>query len=82
MSPTDNKFSPTDDYLCLPQIAQICTDLFLRTITFSRGKQTCPPYHSPFKRRTNQSSPLQGELEGVSNISTQISNMFFLLTFR
>ena len=42
-------------------------DLFLRTIALSRGKQTCPPYHSPFKRRTNQSSPLQGELEGVSN---------------
>ena len=28
--------SPTDDYFCLPQIAQICTDLFLRTIALSR----------------------------------------------
>ena len=67
--------SPTDDYFCLPQIAQICTDLFLRTITFSRGKQTYPPYHSPFKRRTNQSSPLQGEIEGVSNQKHKASHI-------
>ena len=48
--------SPTDDYLCLPQIAQIHTDYFHAD-------------HSLFTRRTNQFSPLQGELEGVGNMA-------------
>ena len=60
--------SPTDNYFFSHRLHRFA-DLFLRTIALSRGKQTCPPYHSPFKRRTNQSSPLQGELEGVGNMA-------------
>ena len=59
---TDDKSLP-QIIISLPQmiifvshgITQICTDYFHTD-------------HSPFKRRTNQSSPLQGELEGVANI--------------
>ena len=59
--------APTDKLSShrLHRFAQIYS---MRTIALPRGKQAYPPYHSPFKRRTNQSSPLQGELEGVANI--------------
>ena len=42
----------------LPQIPPMDTDLFLRTIVLSQGKQSSPPYHTHFKILTNHfSSP-------------------------
>ena len=40
----------------LPQIPPMDTDLFLRIIVLSRGKQSSPPYHTHFKILTNHFS--------------------------
>ena len=54
----------TDD----KSLPQIIISLPQMIIFVSHGlHRFIPADHSPFKRRTNQSSPLQGELEGVGN---------------
>ena len=57
IAPLPRMKAPTDKLSShrLHRFAQIIS---MRTIALPRGKQAYPPYHSPFKRQANLSSPL------------------------